>query len=77
MKNIKNNSNGKRRKFLLKGTFNYKGQVYVLYRNAYSEEHAFSLFTNALAKALHLSDPLGIRNYFMTKTTSYTINKEV
>ena len=49
----------------------------MLYRKAYSEEHAFFLFTNALAKALHLSDPLGIRNYFMTKTTSYTINKEV
>lgn len=63
-------------KTLFKGTFNYHGEVYEMYRYAKSKESSFSLFTSYIARVLHLSDSKGIRNYFLTKSASYTIVEE-
>jgi hypothetical protein len=54
----------RRKKDLYKGVFNYHGEVYVIYRKATTEFHAFSLFVRAIARSLHLASSYTIRNYF-------------
>jgi hypothetical protein len=54
-----------RSRSLYKGLFNYHGEVHVMWRKAVNKEHAFSLFTSALARSLHLTASYRIRNYFM------------
>jgi hypothetical protein len=63
-------------KNLYKGEFNYKGQIFVLYKHAYTERQAFELFCRELAKTIGVVINT-IRLEFNNSKDNYKITKEV
>lgn len=55
------------KKDLWKGTFNYQGQMFELYKYAYSKKHSFWLFTKELAEEIGIS-VMAVRAYFSNPT---------
>ena len=54
-------------KDLYKGNFNYQGQMFELFKYAYSKKHSFWLFTRELADEIGIS-PGAVRAYFSDPT---------
>ena len=55
------------KKDLWEGNFNYQGQMFQLYRYAYSKKHSFWLFTKQLAEDIGIS-LTAVRAYFSDPT---------
>ena len=55
------------KKDLWEGNFNYQGQMFQLYRYAYSKKHSFWLFTKQLAEEIGIS-LTAVRAYFSDPT---------
>lgn len=51
-------------KYLYKGVFNWKGEIYTKYVYAYSEDQAFRLICKLISQDMNLRNDIDIRHYF-------------
>jgi len=61
-------------KKLFKGTFNYSGQIIVIYRRAYTNEKAIKLMINQLSKLIQMT-PSFTRMYFNDQKNNHRIEE--
>ena len=69
-------SSDKVRKRLWKGTFNWSGEVFTIYKRAHNESTAFQLMAFELAKRKGLT-AWAIRQYFNGEKDNFEIKEEV
>ena len=63
------------RKHLWKGTFNWSGEVFTIYKRAHNESSAFQLMALEIAKRKSIS-AWAVRQYFNGKKDNFEVKEE-